>query len=83
MASYKSPNVFVFNASAVKTKTFGDMYSDATKDQKYCEDLNKALMEVLQFCNRNKSDTFTGRRDTSDDGLTFGDICKDMICPFL
>ena len=70
-------------ADAVKTKTFGDMYSVATKDPKYYEDFKKALIEVLQFCKRNKSATFTGRRDTSDDGLTFGDICKDMIWPFL
>ena len=66
-------------ADAVKTKTFGDMYSVATKDPKYYEDFKKALIEVLQFCKRNKSATFTGRRDTSDDGLTFGDICMDIL----
>ena len=70
-------------ADEVKTKTFGDLFDATTKNPKYCDDLNKALTEVLQFCNRNKSATFTGRRDTSDDGFTFGDICKDMLWPFL
>ena len=70
-------------ADAVKTKTFGEMYSVATKDPKYYDDFKKALIEVLSFCDRNERVTFTGRRDTSDDGLTFGDICKDMIWPFL
>ena len=86
VVGYKANCLTIFRqtiADAVKTKTFGDMYSVATKDPKYYEDFKKALIEVLQFCKRNKSATFTGRRDTSDDGLTFGDICKDMIWQFL
>ena len=70
-------------ATEVKSKTFGDLYDATTKNPKYYEDFKKALIEVLQFCKRNKSATFTGRTDTSDDGLTFGDICKDMLWPFL
>lgn len=75
-------------ADNVKTTTFGNMFDAVTKDPKCYDELKNKLVKALQLSNherrkRNKSASFTGRRDTSDDGLTFGDICKDMIWPFL
>ena len=67
-----------------KAKTFGDMLEDLNKDSKYYDDIIKAIDELNRFHNNAYNGVrFTGRRDTSDSGLTFTDICKDIVWPFL
>ena len=67
-----------------KAKTFGDMLEDLNKDSKYYDDIIKAIDELNRFRNNAYNGVrFTGRRDTSDSGLTFTDICKDIVWPVL
>ena len=72
----------------MKTTTFGNMFDAVTKDPKCYDELKNKLVKALQLSNRerskrNKSVTFTGCRDTSDSDLTFTNICKDILWPFL
>ena len=82
---YKTKSLTVVRqtiADGVKSTTFGDMFNAVTKDPKHYDALLKPLVDAWQLCNRNKRVSYYGRRDTSDDGLSFTDICKDIIWPF-